>query len=83
MTVVLKFSFSHNKCSTEDRIMKFCVSLDINLPVNYREIVCKLAVRNVRVLCCYPFFVCTGKRVLPSRAFLLDPYSVCSACVLS
>jgi hypothetical protein len=54
MTVVLKFSFSflfdsHNKCSAEDRIMKFCVNIDINMPVNYRDIVYKLAITNVSV----------------------------------
>jgi hypothetical protein len=54
MAVVLKLSFSflfdsRNKCTTEDRIMKFCVSIDINIPINYRDIICKSAVTNVSV----------------------------------
>jgi hypothetical protein len=54
MTVVLKLSFSFlfdscNKCSTEDRIMKCCVSIDMNMPLNYRDIVYKLAITNVSV----------------------------------
>jgi hypothetical protein len=55
MTVVLKLSFnflfdSYNECPTEDRIMKFCVSIDIrvNMLVNCRD-VSKLAITNMSV----------------------------------
>jgi hypothetical protein len=54
MTVVRKLSYgflfgSYNKCSTEDRIMKFYVSIDIKMFLNYRDYSDKLAITHVSV----------------------------------